>query len=65
MREALKFLCGFSANQFLIHLAMATTGTQFRVFGITYGLGLNVLAFITWAVVSILSAYHAWVRPWQ
>ncbi len=65
VREIAKFFSGFSANQVLIHGAMAISGTQFTIFGITYGLGLNLTAFIVWLVVSVVLVYHAWLRPWQ
>jgi hypothetical protein len=65
MREIAKFFSGFSANQVLTHGAMAITGTQFTIFGITYGLGLNMMAVFVWAAVSLVLVYHAWIRPWQ
>lgn len=43
-KEIAKFVAGFAANQLLTHGALAATGTQFSLFGISYDQPLNTIA---------------------
>ena len=61
-KEIAKFVAGFAANQLLTHGALAATGTQFSLFGISYDQPLNTIAAVVWGIILLVLVYYAWVR---
>lgn len=61
-KEIAKFFSGVAANQVLIHGAMAASGTEFSMMGITYTTELNTIAAVGWVVLLIILVYFAWIR---
>lgn len=61
-KEIAKFAAGFAANQLLTHGALAATGTQFSLFGISYDQPHNTIAAVVWGIILLLLVYYAWVR---
>ena len=61
-KEITKFFSGVAGNQVLTHMAMAISGTQFAVFGITYTPSLNAIAAVVWMIVVVFLVYYSWIR---
>lgn len=61
-KEVVKFFSGFAAAQALTHGERAAGGAQFTLLGISYTPGLNTIAAVVWALVSIVLVHYAWIR---
>ncbi len=61
-KEVAKFFSGVAANQVLTHGALAASGVQFTLFGISYTTTLNLTAAAAWAIILALLTYYAWIR---
>lgn len=61
-KEVAKFFSGVAANQVLTHGALAASGVQFTLLGITYDRWLNTTAVTVWAVILVLLIYYSWIR---
>ena len=61
-KEVAKFFSGVAANQVLTHGALAVSGVQFALLGITYDRWLNTTAVVVWAILLVLLIYYSWIR---
>lgn len=62
-KEAAKFISGLTAWESVVHASLGLSGVlPITLFGITITPTINTIQIIVPAIVSIISAYYAWIK---